>query len=323
MAPTKTAAQKAAEEKKAEERAARKKALEAVATGNADVSVKALDTKARDTLARAVQARLIALGCLDPKVDGEFGPNSQRALMAFARHQHLPYDGALTPKIAHALLEETPDSFLPLTLGKDLASRIVKYMLAQKQFVARLDGYLTIVYLEGSTKAGVPARNVFDQWNDRRMLLRIAPGGKPEIVLNILATTEPGRLQKERADGTAHIALGQQKGWVVGTHTGASGNNPHEALIQRGRLAIVRDKNHSGHRDKGDTALTGSGMGINQHSAFRDPSHVGEWSAGCLVAQDHEGHKKFMRLVKKDPRYKATHDYRFMTAVIAAKSLPK
>jgi|SRR5262245_15399865 len=45
-------------------------------------------------------------------------------------------------------------------------------------------------------------------------------------------------------------------------------------------------------------------------------------SAGCLVAQSHDEHKRYMALVKTDPRFqKASQAYVFMTAVIAGDDL--
>ena len=43
---------------------------------------------------------------------------------------------------------------------------------------------------------------------------------------------------------------------------------------------------------------------------------LGTTSAGCLVGRTKNGHRKFMELIKDDPRYNVNNSYRFVTAVM-------
>lgn len=279
-------------------------------------------------LCREVQSALESLGCLDPPVDGEFGTISTLALRSFAKALRIADDGeALSVDLARALLEQTPDTFLPLRPGKDLAGRVVKYMLQEQQFVARLPGFLTIAYVEGAGTGGKPNADTFDKWNDVRLVLRRRPDGRPEIVHRAVATTEPGRhytLTPLNPKGAARIAFGQQKAWGVGTHQlGEGAPREHEALVQVRPVTVHRDKNKDGIRPGDRTERQGL-IGLNQHSGLDQPAgSIGRASAGCLVARRDADHKAFMRLARTDPRFKASRGYVFMTTVIPGDDLAK
>jgi hypothetical protein len=279
-------------------------------------------------LAQEVQTVLIRLGLLDPPVNGRFGPISRFTVAKFAEHLGLPFDDALTPRIADAMLTQTEASFMPLALGNDLASRIVKYMQFKGYHVVRMPGALNIVYLEGADVKGTPIKDSLDKWNDRRMLISIGADGVPMIDFNAKATTEPGRFfttHPLNSNGAARIALDQFKAWQVGFHhPGLQPPRRHEALVQSDTITIFRDKNEDGLR-AGDPVEMGSSMGINQHSGLdANANSIGQVSAGCLVGRSNDKHKEFMRRVKKDVRYaEASTGYTFMTAVIFAKDLEK
>lgn len=296
--------------------------LAEVAKSKQGVSVKALGS---DTdLAKEVQKRLIALGCLDPKADGEFGTISQLGLKSFARHEKLHFAQQLTAPIAQALLDENSKTFIPLKLGSDLGSRLVAYLQASKYHLARLPGHTNIVYLEGSNADGRHNTDRADEWNDRRIVFVVGDDGRPKVTHNTPATTEPGVFYTKNPlnkDGAARIAFQQYKAWVVGMHK-AGTKTAQEALVQAGRISVFRDKNMDGLRT-GDAEFVGSGFGINQHGTLgaKGPKTIGKWSAGCLVARQPADHHRFMDLVKLDPRYVANHGYRFMTAVIAGDDL--
>jgi hypothetical protein len=71
----------------------------------------------------------------------------------------------------------------------------------------------------------------------------------------------------------------------------------------------------------GDATFVGL-FGVNQHWGFDLPkADIRSASAGCLVGRTKKGHRDFMALLKADPRYEASHGYRFMTAVIPAAAL--
>ena len=98
----------------------------------------------------------------------------------------------------------------------------------------------------------------------------------------------------------------------------------HEALVQADKIHIFRDKNEDGKRPGDKEFIVGSGAGINQHSGLnQSPSNIGKLSAGCLVGQNDDEHKKFMKILRGDPRFIANHGYKFMTTVIAGDDLDK
>lgn len=300
--------------------------LSTIAAGTASVPISKLGQNI--TLAKEVQTRLAVLGCLDPPADGQFGSASKLTLARYAKQRGFAYKEALTPQIAKGLLSDKPDTVLPLKLGNDFASRMVRYLQAKKLFVVRLPGFLNIVYVEGTDASGrhnADAPNVF---NDRRTVFHFNAAGVPVLDLNALATTEPGRfftVHPINPDGAARIAFGQYKAWTVGFHhPEAKAPRRHEALVQSATITVFRDKNKDGIRPGDKEVKAGSGSGINQHSGFnQSPSDIGKLSAGCLVGQNDAEHKKFMKIVKTDPRFLANHGYRFITTVIAGDDLDK
>lgn len=292
--------------------------LAQIAAGTKNVAVQ--DFTGGKVLAKEFQTRLMTLGCLDPPADGSVGPVTKLVVPTFAKVLKLPHDKGITPAVAEAMLRQTPATFLPWSFGNDLASKLVRFMLSKGFFVARLPGFLTIVYIEGADANGRPNPDVHDQFNDRRIVLRREPNGRPVILHNALATTEPGRHftnAPPKPEGVARIAFGQYKAWRVGFHK-ASKSPPtkHEALVQVGNITIHRDKNKDGKRT-GDKTFTGDGFGINQHHGHNNPiSKVGRTSAGCLVGRSVEEHRQFMALVKTDPRFKASRGYVYLTTVL-------
>jgi hypothetical protein len=147
-------------------------------------------------------------------------------------------------------------------------------------------------------------------------------GKKPKFLFNKLATIEPGRfftVNPTNPKGAARIAFGQFKACHVGIHK-AGTRNAHEALVQAAPLPVHRDLNKDGSRtgDKVDEGM----FGINQHSGFNaSEKDIGHNSAGCPVTRSHDDHKAFMTLVKSDPRFNASHGYRFVTTVIDGRDL--
>lgn len=114
--------------------------------------------------------------------------------------------------------------------------------------------------------------------------------------------------------GAARIAFGQYKAWCVGTHH-PNAASAHQALVQIEPISVYRDRNKDFKRP-GDMVDTGL-FAINQHWGYDAPQDdLGRTSAGCLVGRTRDGHRKFMSLVKTDPRYIASRSYRFMTTVL-------
>ncbi|QJW90579.1 peptidoglycan-binding protein [Spirosoma taeanense] len=274
-------------------------------------------------LAGEIQTRLITLGCLDAPADGDFGPVSKLALRLYARQIGIQLDETIEVLLAQSLLDFSADTFMPLTLGNDFASRIIRYMQLRNFWVAKLPGFLNIVYVEGANEDGMPNADEFNKFNDRRIVIEIADN-KPTIRMNVLATTEPGRFFTDKPEnllGAARIAFGQYKSWRVGLHK-AQTPSAHKALVQVANVSVHRDLNKDGKRT-GDKIDVGSGFGINQHSGFNaDPNNIGRASAGCLVSRSTKDHEQFMKLVETDRRFsEASQGYKFISTIIAGDDL--
>jgi hypothetical protein len=284
------------------------------------------DIIARDKeLSQAVQQQLIRLGFLDPPADGKFGPLSLAALKEFQEAVNLKEDkGFLSHETAKELIETKPED-LPepeIILGKDIASRIVRYMKAKKYLVAARPGEMNIIYLEGVTPDTFELNSdTPNHFNDTRCLLTIIDK-KPVIVDSWEATTEPGyryTYHPMNPAGAARIAFGQYKAWRVGTHYGG-GSEPHEALVQDAYIRVHRDFNQDMMRT-GDNIQEGL-FDINQHYGFDLPRNdISFASAGCLVGRTRNGHRAFMSKLKQDRRYLLNPDFLFPTAIIDGEDL--
>ncbi|RCJ36953.1 peptidoglycan-binding protein [Nostoc minutum NIES-26] len=274
-------------------------------------------------LTRQIQILLIGLGLLEPPADGKFGPVSAAALKKFqelAKTEEAEFLGAVTAK---KLIETKADDLPkpPLKLGNDIASRILKYMLAQDYQVFTGSKEYNIVYLEGIDGDWTLNSDTPNGFNDRRIVIEVV-NGVPKIVDHWQATTEPGRyytFNPMNPAGAARIKFGQYKAWAVGMHGNAE---RHEALVQVAPITVHRDFNKDFQRtgDKLDTGL----FLVNQHWGYDAPSNdIKNASAGCLVGRMRQGHREFMAIIKQDRRYVANNNYVFYTTVIAGDDLLK
>ena len=92
-------------------------------------------------------------------------------------------------------------------------------------------------------------------------------------------------------------------------------HHTHEALIQAGEIEGYRDAHKTFNRDF-NYPVHGSDFGVHQHWGYDLPhDDMGNSSAGCLVGCLTQGHREFMSIVLKDPRYKENPTYHFMTAI--------
>jgi hypothetical protein len=295
--------------------------LQEIITNDSEIHFMAVDS----VLASEIQTCLIGLGCLDPPADGKFGAVTKFVLRNFAKLVGIDdFEDVINAQLASSLLEETPDNlFGALDLGDDFASRIIKYMQLKDFWIARMPNFRNIVYVEGANEDGAANEDTHNHFNDRRIVFVIDKDGKPEVLLNSTATTEPGKYWTDNPmnpNGAARIAFGQFKAWVVGTHKAGS-SSAHEALTQSENLPVHRDKNKDTIRT-GDIVDVGV-FGINQHSGWDAPvNDIGLHGAGCLVGRSKQAHRDFMKICKKDPRYKdASNGYKFMSTIIAGDDL--
>lgn len=296
------------------------------------------------SLAGEFQTRLVRLGLLDPQFSGSlttpFGPSetvsgaidgeTRNALLEFCKISNIPYDDqSLTGTQLEAMDNAAPDKFLPIQFetkaGDDpstrFAKRVLRYMRDKGYWIARSPNMYNIVYVEGVNEVGKPNDDAHDRWNDRRLVIQIQAGGKPVLVVNDEATTEPGRFYTQNpvvAQGAARIAFGQYKAWVVGLH---GGKQP--ALRQAGTIRVHRDLNKDAKRSASDPMDVGDLFFINQHTTSETltPELVGKFSAGCLVGRRYRSHMTFLATVKKDVRYQRNNAYMFVTAIIPGDDL--
>ncbi len=93
-----------------------------------NLSVNLRDLALDPVLAGDIQTRLIKLGCLDPPADGSFGVVSRFVLGEYAKRAGIEFDETIDSHLAQSLLDNSEATFIPLTLGADFASRIIKFM---------------------------------------------------------------------------------------------------------------------------------------------------------------------------------------------------
>lgn len=277
-------------------------------------------------LTKHIQEILIWHKLLAPPIDGIFGPISVSAFREFQELMECDEQGFLGADTAKKLIETHPRD-LPqreINLSNDLASRIIKYMLAKGDRVDRKVGEYNIIYIEGMNPNGTLNSDKPDSFNDLRLVIQIV-GNTPKIIDIWEATTEPSHHYTENPmnpKGAARIKFGQYQIWKVGTH-GIGSNEPHEALVQVANVTVHRDLNKDMIRT-GDKLDTGR-FGINQHYGYDYPrDNIGLAGAGCLVGRTRKGHRDFMKLIKQDSRYQSNrNNYRFMTTIIAGDDLIK
>ncbi len=314
--------------------------LQQIIDGGKAVTTDALNLPENIGAGLEIQTRLCDLGLLDPsfggdlvtpfrpvsKGDGQLGLNTRNALLEFCKLAKIKYvDRTITVDLARGLTVAEADVFLPIQwnihAGDDantkLAKKLLGYLRSKGWWIARSPNMYNIVYVEGMNGDGSLNADTFNEWNDRRMVIRIAIGGKPELAVNDQATTEPGAYYTQHPlnpNGAARMAFGQYKAWVDGLHQGTQ-----PALVQREVLRVHRDKNKDGKRSADDPIDVGKNFGVNQHSISRTtvPDFVGPWSAGCLVGRRYNYHLIFLKTVKKDVRYLGNKGYLFVSAVLA------
>ena len=282
-------------------------------------------------LATNIQQVLISLNFLDPPADGLFGPISTAAMLEFQDVMSPKISGLSKEKgflgkiTAKALIETSPEDVpqQPINLSKnDIAAKIIKYMQTKRYQISTGAKSYNIVYVEGMSENLALNNDAPNEFNDVRMVIEIV-NNVPTIVGKWEGTTEPGThftMNPMNPNGAARIAFGQYKSWRVGTHSGASGANPHEALVQVADVSVYRDFNKDMIRT-GDKLFTGL-FGINQHWGFDLPrNNIASAGAGCLVGRTRAGHRDFMKIIKQDKRFMSSSSYTFLTTIIPGNEL--
>lgn len=262
-------------------------------------------------LAAEVQYQLHLAGVLDPPSDGLFGPVSHWALGEFLAHWGLAGAQVLDREVASALLQG--ELAFAMAARANFAGDIVRAMQGAGYWLSRHPHTYNIVYIERMGLDGTPPCGQPGEFADVRLLLRIASGGRPEILGAWDATLAPGRshdgVAAVDAAGGLRLARGQYKAWCIGQHAGAT---PHEALVQVEPVKAHRE---------GEPHACFTGMfGLDQHWGH-DIDEVGCASAGCLASRTRSGHREFMSMLRADPRHGVCKGYRFMTTVLSAEEV--
>lgn len=135
----------------------------------------------------------------------------------------------------------------------------------------------------------------FDKFCDRQLVI----DGTGKTLYDGKSSTLPGAPYYDKPanpSGTFAITPGQYASWKVGTHYGLTGRFVHEALIQTKPI----DGTRAFKKDRSDSKPVNGTFGINIHgSGSGTNANVGSYSAGCLVADSMDNHKKFMSTIKQ------------------------
>jgi hypothetical protein len=305
--------------------------LQTVYNSNLRIGTEAI--AADKELSTQIQTLLVGLKLLSSPADGKFGPVSTAALLEF---QSIFKDtlsieqGFLGKATAEKLIEISLSDIEKLVTRnvdaskKDLAARVIQYMLSKRYEVFTGEQQYNIVYIEGMNSDGILNDDAPNTFDDLRTVIEIV-SRVPILVGYWQGTTEPGihyTMNPVNQRGAARIAFGQYKAWQVGTHFG-SGSDPHEALVQVGNITVHRDRNQDFVRT-GDYLDTSDSFGLNQHWGFDLPSNdIGFSGSGSLIGRRREGHREFMGIIKKDQRYLLNNDYTFVTTIIPGDDLAR
>jgi len=228
----------------------------------------------------------------------------------FAKHVQLTPKQAIAAPTASISTPAAP-AFATVK-STAITDRLVAYMQSKNYVLFTGEKEVNIIYLEGADTDGKPNADALNVWNDRRIVL-LFKCDRPVIVLNVTATTEPGRHFTNNPMnplGAARIQFNQFAAWRMGWH-----KNGHEALVQAAPVVVHRDFNKDGARtnDRLDAGI----FHINQHHGGDSPlQDIGRWSAGCLVGQKVKEHASFIALCKQDPKYIKNRGFLFYTAVL-------
>jgi hypothetical protein len=294
--------------------------LEQFSNNHKSISYRDLGGNQYRDLVTEIQTCLSKLGIIDPPADGDFGPITSWGIDIFKALSKLPASEIFDSACVKKLLLAKAEILLPLKPAKDLAGKIISYMLKKGYWISRVPNCVNIVYVEGINENAVLNNDKSNVFNDLRIVIMINSKGVPYVKSSWEATTEPGKYYTDNPmsdKGAARIKFGQYRAWAVGEH-----EPKHEALRQVTDIEVHRDLNKD-YKRTGDLVEKGI-FAINQHWGYDFPKEaVGKASAGCLVGRTREGHKAFMKVIKSDPRYKVNNRYRYFTAVLAGDDLMK
>jgi hypothetical protein len=128
------------------------------------------------------------------------------------------------------------------------------------------------------------------------------------------ATTRPGAdCIKTKTEGAAQIQLGfWSKSHVIDIHC-AGTTMAHDAFCQRpeaGCIPLIYDRLDKTGTPTGKSYSTNeAGLNVHRASVQSDVEHIGPYSEGCQVDDDHEDHEQEIAAAKASSMYQANPKY--------------
>ena len=124
-------------------------------------------------------------------------------------------------------------------------------------------------------------------------------------------TTEPGVAHQKKLLNTKGCAVLKPGQYIDAYAIGFHQNKPdHEALVQVGKVTVVRDADLDGVAGNNGTDDTGL-FGINIHGANKmsKTEKIGAWSAGCQVFHIWKEKEDFISICKKNKPFNNLFPY--------------
>jgi peptidoglycan hydrolase-like protein with peptidoglycan-binding domain len=235
------------------------------------------------------------------KVDGDFGPKTEKAVKAFQKKNGLTVDGIVGRKTLEALgiKDKSGLSGVRAYDAKELLDRVKKL----KDFKKIPEGYWII---------GVRnLEDMPDRFDDRFFLMK-----DNEIVMTTTGTTNPGLkvlkggFRRYNNDGAAVLESDRiyYNVWKYGKHLGYM-----PALKQLGAAVTVWRDGDMDHLSEERGKRTTGWYGINFHTATKSylgniiKSTIGGWSAGCQVANNTTEYMKIINTIKASKQPTVTY----------------
>ena len=226
-------------------------------------------------------------GILGIAQDGDFGPQTDKAVREYQKNHGLQIDGIVGPQ-----------TWLQMSKPE------VKYTMAQIRDAVTDKGYdwfsvgdynINIVGIRNSDTKG----QVTNRYDDHITVSYRLNGSWEYVIWE--ATTDPGAYwidNPSNTNGTAILVPDQYKGvYKIDYHGGK-----YKALCQRnGKVRVYRDGNRDDEYDYEEDTIQDGYFGINIHrsSAYKVSNYVNKYSAGCQVFADPDDFDDFMRIIYK------------------------